>query len=72
MELYQYIVAYVEEHGYQPMRDEMAQHFGCTGRAIFDRLLQLESKGMIKMVGGRNGGRQLKLNHLRFKAHLVN
>lgn len=64
-----YIIQHVEDCGYQPSKLDMANHFGCTERAIFDRLKQLESKGVL-MLNAREGkkDRAITLHHMKFRA----
>jgi SOS-response transcriptional repressor LexA len=49
LEVVHYLVEYLQQHGYQPSQQEMADRFGVSRNAIRQRLVQLESRGIIKM-----------------------
>jgi SOS-response transcriptional repressor LexA len=70
LETYLSIIRHVEEHGYQPTQQEMADALGVTRRAIFDRLRQFADKGFIFLPEG-NIDRNIGLPHLRFEAQLA-
>lgn len=65
LEIFQFIVAHIQDHGYQPSVSEMATHFEVTKRAILDRLKLLEEKGFIRHTGK---DRAIELPHVRFQA----
>ncbi|MBY0525563.1 MAG: hypothetical protein K2R98_19315 [Gemmataceae bacterium] len=66
MEVFRFLIAHIQEHGYQPSIAEMAMHFGVTKRAILDRLQQMESKGFLKT--GRRKDRAIELSYVKFQA----
>jgi repressor LexA len=43
-----YIKSFTYSHGFPPSHHEMADHFGVTSRAIFDRLTLIRKKGYIE------------------------
>lgn len=47
VELLEFIIQHVEEKGFQPSRQEMANHFGISVPAIQGRLEGLEARGFI-------------------------
>jgi SOS-response transcriptional repressor LexA len=51
LEVYLYLIEYICEHGYQPCRKEMADHFGVYMNAINGRLKELHKKGIIVLPG---------------------
>lgn len=59
------IVAFVQEHGYQPSRQDLAHQIGATGHAASQRVWQLENKGFVSL-NLEGGERCLKLPGLRF------
>ena len=67
LETYLYLIRHVEEYGYQPTQQEMADALGVTRRAIFDRLRQRSDKGFVFLPEG-NVDRNIGLTHLRFNA----
>jgi SOS-response transcriptional repressor LexA len=49
LELYRWIIAYIEEHGYQPSQAEMGAGLSVGRGGITERLRGLNSRGFIKL-----------------------
>lgn len=65
LEVYLYIIKYVEDNGFQPIRTEIAAHFGITVNAINSRLDGLVERGFIEMGAERS----IRLLGVKFKAY---
>lgn len=65
LEVWLFLVRYVEKHGFQPSLAEMGLHFGVDKRAIHGRLKELEAKGFIKLT---SEARAIILKHVKFEA----
>jgi SOS-response transcriptional repressor LexA len=69
MELLDYLIRHIEEHGFQPSYSEMAEHFGVTKNAIQGRLRGLARKGIIELPRrAKVRERAVVLKQVRFKA----
>ena len=64
LQVYEYLIWYVEQHGYQPTLREMGEKFGVSGAAIQDRLEFLERFGLVALGGDF---RAIRLPHWTFK-----
>jgi SOS-response transcriptional repressor LexA len=72
LEVLRHIIAFVEQHGYQPTLAEMAATFEVTKNAIQSRLKELRRHGLVELPPGRKRReRALVIKHVRFKASLV-
>ena len=61
-EIWQFLVTYVDGHGYPPTVREIGERFRFTARAAFDHLRALERKGMLeRRVTGKRASRTLVL-----------
>jgi SOS-response transcriptional repressor LexA len=70
LEVFVFIVQYVERHGYQPSQQEISNALGVARRAVFDRLKLLEEKGYLEL--SRDGrDRAIWLKHVRFEARFT-
>lgn len=58
-EILEFIKEFQAKRGFPPSQREMAEHFDITVRAVFDHLVALEKKGMIKRLAGSSRGIQL-------------
>lgn len=67
LEVLRFIIGFVEQHGYQPSRLEIAEQFGVTRSAINQRLKQLADRGVIGPLGAEKE-RAVDLKNVRFKA----
>jgi DNA-binding Lrp family transcriptional regulator len=65
MELWAYVVKYIEENGYQPSRAEMAERFRISETSVQSRLEGLEQRGRVVMTGI---DRALQMPDIKFKA----
>jgi hypothetical protein len=66
--IYQHIVRWVADYGYQPTVSEMADYFGLKSRrSVIDRLHQLASKGYVGLPE-RYQERCIRLTGVGFKA----
>jgi repressor LexA len=63
-EVLQFIIEYVEEHGFQPTTGEMAKNFGISINAIKDRLKLLAEKKVIEIMPRQE--RAIAIKHLKF------
>ncbi len=67
LEVFRYVISFVQEHGYQPTQAEMAKHFGVTKNAIQSRIRELGRRGFVELTEGEKvRERALKLNHVKF------
>ncbi len=72
LELYKFLISYIEEHGYQPSQGEMAAHFGVSKNAVGQRLRELARRGLLVLPYGEKAReRSIVLKHIRFKAQWV-
>ena len=54
-EIWDYLAAYVEEHGYAPTLEEICAHFGLSSLAtVHKHLINLERKGLITRTWNRS------------------
>lgn len=61
-------IEHVEEHGFQPSQQEIANAFGLTKTAISARLRELAARNLIEMPeSGKE--RAVRLKFLKFKAY---
>lgn len=70
LEVFEFIIRHVEDHGFQPSGAEMARHFGVTKTAIQARLKNLARRGFIEYGTGTRE-RAIVLTQVFFKAHAV-
>jgi repressor LexA len=64
-ELYDYIVAHVKDKFHMPTIKEMAEHFGISTKAIYDRLTGLKNKGWVYM------SKEVKERNVRLTGYIV-
>jgi SOS-response transcriptional repressor LexA len=67
--LLKFLLEYIQVNGYQPSRQEFADHFGISKSAINQTLLSLEKKGWIKLDPHRE--RAIRIMMVRFQAILA-
>jgi len=70
LELYRWIISYVEEHGYQPSQVEMGAAFGIGRGGITERLRGLASRKFIHLPKGEKE-RAIILPMVKFTAYSV-
>jgi len=68
-EVLQMIVEFIQEKGYQPSRQDLADRMGITRHAATQRVWQLSRKGFVRLQPG-GGERCLILPGLRFEARI--
>ncbi len=61
-EILEFIKEFQARNGFPPSQREMASHFSITVRAVFDHLIALEKKGMIRRLAGSSRGIQLAMH----------
>lgn len=66
LEVFKYLIAYIQDNGFQPSVAEMAVHFNVSKRAVLDRLQLLEEKGFIRC--GKSKDRAIEFPMIKFKA----
>lgn len=64
LEVYEFILSHVAEHGYQPTTTEIAQELGVATNAVWQRLKGLERFGLVELS---DQPRALRLPKVRFK-----
>lgn len=67
--LLQFVIQQILECGFQPSRQEMAEHFRVSKTTIANRLADLARKGYVRVVPGRERG--IEVVGLRFRAELT-
>lgn len=66
-ELYFYLVLFIEDHGYQPSIEEMAETFEVARKSIQDKITLMEEHGIMRR-GQAKHERCVGLRHVGFKA----
>lgn len=66
LDIFRYLVKHVQEFGFQPTVQEVAEHFGVAPRAIHDKLGQLARKGFITL-SPKGDTRAIRLHFVRFE-----
>ncbi len=67
MDVFKFIIAFVEENGFQPSQTEIGLHFKVSKNAVTERLKSLERNGVVKLpITARE--RAIRLKHVKFKA----
>lgn len=65
-EVLRFVVEFIEQHGYQPSRREIAEHFGVAPNSIMGHLRGLEQRGFIDLSNGKD--RAMRIPNVYFRA----
>jgi repressor LexA len=66
-QVYNYLVAFSEQHGFPPTMQEIAEHLGITGNlGVIKHLTALEQKGFLTRIAGSSRGIKLTPKATRY------
>lgn len=66
VEVFKFLIRYVEQHGFQPSQQEMAEALEVTQNAVSERLRGLAQRGYIDMPNDRE--RSIIFKNVKFRA----